>query len=405
MVRNPVVSTILIFLLVNGLANGQSAVTITGSLVFDGLGTLLENQTITIKGDHIETIVNRSTTDRSDYNLSGLTVLPGLIDTHVHLDWHFDQDDRFHSDDNEPPEEKMLYAAGNAYDMLLAGMTTIQSLGSPTDKPLRDAVNAGILPGPRILTSLQSVSAQTGDPETIRNFVRQQKHNGADVIKVFGSASIRDGGKPTMSQEQLNAACGEATTIGLRSVVHAHGSESARRSVLAGCTTIEHGALLNRNTLNLLSKHKVFLDPHIHLIFDNYFKNKHRYIGIGNYSENGFKQMESAVPKALESFKQGLKVKGLNIIFGTDAVAGAHGKNVEELIYRVTKGGQDPNDALVSATSLAARSLGLEHVTGKLSEGMAADLIAVEGNPLSDITSLRQVRFVMKAGVVVKYLP
>jgi len=384
------------------IAAAQEDLILRTDRLIDGRGNVLENRDIAVLDGAIAGFFERDSDTVVDYDLTGLTVLPGLIDTHVHVGWHFDPDGKLHDDDDEPGEISALYAAGNAYAMLMAGFTTVQSLGSDVDKHVRDAVAQGALPGPRILTSLRSISARTGSVEDIRRFVRAQKNRGADVIKVFASASIRDGGGPTMSQEQLDAACGEARALGLRSVVHAHGPESARRSVLAGCTTIEHGALLDREVMSLMAERGVYFDPNTHLIFQNYFDNKARYLGIGNYDEEGFRQMELAVPSVLEVFKQGLRIPGLKMVFGTDAVAGAHGNNIEELIYRVQVGGQDPHEAILSATSLAAASLELGDDIGALEKGMTADLIAVEGNPLEDITALRRVRFVMKSAKVVK---
>lgn len=396
-----VVTVVVVVLLTAASAlSGQERVTLRAARLLDGRGGVVTNPVVVMDGGSIQTI--RSQSGDVDYDLTDLTVLPGLIDTHVHVGWHFDPDGRLHSDDTESAETSALYAAENAYKMLMAGFTTVQSLGSLVDKPLRDAIDRGVLPGPRILTSLRSIGARTGEPDAIRIFVRKQKSEGADVIKIFASASIRDGGTPTMSQAQLDAACGEAQAQGLRAVVHAHGPESARRSVEAGCTTIEHGALLDEETLSLMAERGVYFDPNTHLIFQNYFENKDRYLGIGNYNEEGFAQMEKAVPSVLEVFRIGLRVPGLDMVFGTDAVAGAHGRNIEELIYRVEIGGQNPGAAIVSATSLAAKSLGLDRTVGALEAGMAADLIGVEGNPLEDITALRRVRFVMKGGKVWK---
>lgn len=380
----------------------QERTSILVSRALDGRGDVLDDVVITVEGATIADITPRADGFDADVDLSGLTLLPGLIDTHVHVGWHFDPDGRLHSDESEPKEVEVLYAAKNAYAMLMAGITTVQSLGSPIDKPLRDAIDAGGFPGPRILTSLRSVNVRTGSPDAIRDFVREQKRDGADVIKIFGSASIRVGGTPTMSQAQLDAACGEAREQGLRAVVHAHGSESARRAVLAGCTTIEHGALLDEEVLSLMAERGVFYAPNTHLIFQNYFDNKDRYLGIGSYSEEGFEQMARAVPRALEVFKTSLEVAGLEIVFGTDAVAGAHGRNVEELVYRVETGGQDPHAAIVSATSLAAKSLGLSDTIGVVAVGHAADLIAVDGDPRLDISALTRVRFVMRGGEIVK---
>ena len=174
---------------------------------------------------------------------------------------------------------------------------------------------------------------------------------------------------------------------------------------MAGCTVIEHGALLDDASLDLMAEHGTYYDPHIGLIFQNYFDNKEKYLGIGNYTEDGFAQMERAVPTALDVFQRALTRDDLKIIFGTDAVAGAHGRNFEELIYRVKEGGQDPMQAIVSATSLAAASLNMEESIGSIEPGMQADIIAVDGDPLEDITALRRVVFVMKGGRVYKGFP
>ena len=201
-----------------------------------------------------------------------------------------------------------------------------------------------------------------------------------------------------MSQAQLDAACGEAAARGLRAVVHAHGPESARRATLAGCTTIEHGALLDRATLELMAERGTFYDPNIHVIFQNYFDNEDRYIGIGGYTQEGFDQMRAAVPRALEAFRTALTIPGLKTVFGTDAVAGAHGRNAEELVYRVREGGQSPMEAVTSATSLAAESLGMANEIGTIDVGRMADIIAVEGDPSEEIEALQRVRFVMIGG-------
>ena len=170
--------------------------------------------------------------------------------------------------------------------------------------------------------------------------------------------------------------------------------------MLAGCTSIEHGALIDQPTLDLMAAHGTYFDPNLDLVFRNYFENKAHFIGIGSYTEEGFAEMEKAVPKALNVFKMGLKTKGLKMVFGTDAVAGSHGRNFQELVYRVQKGRQDPMAAIISATSLAAESLRLGDRIGSIAPGYEADLIAVDGDPLHDITALNRVSFVMKSGRV-----
>src|SRR5690606_1366254 len=189
----------------------------------------------------------------------------------------------------------------------------------------------GAFPGPRILTSVRPVSDRTGSPDRIREAVRRLARERADVVKVFASASIREGGAPTMTQEQLAAACGEAARQGLRAVVHAHGPVSAQRAVRAGCTTIEHGILLDEATLDLMAERGTYWGPHIGLVLDNYLGSREKFEGIGNYTAEGFAYMEEAVPTALEGFRKGLRRPELKIVFGTDAVAGAHGRNFEEL--------------------------------------------------------------------------
>ena len=390
-------------------AAGAATIEVRAARVLNGRGDLLRNATIVIEGSTITRI--GSATPRSGattrYDLGNATILPGGIDTHVHIGWHFDANGKTHDDENtvEPPAETMLYAVENAWATLMGGITTVQSLGAPVDGPLRDRVARGTIPGPRILTAIDPIEDDKLTPDQMREAVRQLAAKRADVVKIFASQSIRTGGGPTLSQEQLDAICGEAKARGLRTAVHAHGPESVRRAVLAGCTSIEHGALIGQPELDLMAAHGTYFDPNIDLVFRNYFENRQRFIGIGSYSEEGFAQMEKAVPKALEVFRKALKTPGLKVVFGTDAVAGAHGRNFEELIYRVQKGGQDPMAAIVSATSLAAECLGLQSTVGTLAPAMQADLIAVDGNPLEDITALKRVIFVMRGGVVYKNEP
>ena len=394
-----------VLLATSPVASSAEEVVLRAERLLDGEGGVLTHRDIVIANGSIREI-RPAAEERADYDLRGFTVLPGLIDTHVHLDWHFDKSGRLATDaSGETPEDVALYAAENAYVMLQAGFTTVQSLGSPVDKAVRDAIARGKLPGPRILTSLGSLSARTGDAAAMRARVREMVDGGADVIKIFASASIRDGGAPTLTLEQLQAACGEATRLGRRSVVHAHGPESARRTVRAGCTTIEHGSLLDTETLQLIAEEGVYFDPNTYLVFQNYFDHQDRYLGIGNYTAEGFDQMRRAVPSVLEVFREGLRVPGLKMVFGTDAVAGAHGRNAAELVYRVRTGGQDAGEAILGATSLAAESLGLEKEIGKLRPGFAADIVAVEGNPLDDVTALERVRFVMRGGRAFRFEP
>ena len=378
----------------------NSPVTIRAGRLIDGAGAVRENVRITVIGSRIARL------DRLrgavTYDFSDLTVMPGWIDTHVHLTNHFDADGRNHSDPDETPEQATLYAVENAYRTLMAGFTTVQSLGSPRDLDLREAIARGGLPGPRILTSLRAVTTRTGAPEEIRAFVRQLDADGADVVKVFASSSIREGGRLLMSGEQLEAVCHEAAAVGLRTVVHAYGTDGVGAAIEAGCGGIEHGTRYDDSVIALMVDRGTYLDPQIGLLWENYAEHKEAFLGQGNYTEEGFALMEQARVTGYDTFQRTLAHGGVKVVYGTDAVAGAHGRNAEEFVARVRYGLQDPLDAIVSATSRAAEALGLADLIGTLAPGFEADLVAVAGNPLDDITAVRDVVFVMKGGVVYK---
>jgi len=379
------------------LAQPNPGVTIRAGRLIDVRG-VANDVTVAIKDGKIASVGNA--VGAVTYDLSNLTLLPGFIDTHVHIGWHFDAKGRYHAGP-EPPEQALRYGAENALVTLQAGFTTVQSVGAASDKPLRDAIARGELPGPRILTSLGSVSNAKWTVEQIREDIRKKKADGADLIKIFASASIRDGGTPTLSQAQLDAACGEARAQGLRSMVHAHSPESMLRAARAKCTVVEHGGLANAEALKALADAGVYFDPNIGLVTQNYLENKARFIGIGNYTEEGFSAMEKALGFKDAMFSAALKTPGLKMVMGTDAVAGAHGQNAREPIERV-KSGQNPMAVIVGMTSLAAESMGLDKVIGTIAPGYNADLVAVEGDPRLDINALQRVRFVMKDGKVYK---
>jgi len=367
----------------------------TGTLL-DGRGNSIRGMDIVVRNGKIERI-EKSTKSPAHYNLSQLTVLPGWIDTHTHITWHFGPNGRF-GEMNETPQQATLAAAANAYATLMAGFTTIQSLGSAEDIALRDAINSGAVPGPRILTAVSPIINSKWTPEEIRTDVRKTKEAGADVIKIFASGSIRQGGVQTLSDEQLRAACDEAKTVGLRSVVHAYGV-AVRGAANAGCTQVEHGTFATQEDLEAMASHGTFFDPNVGLVLHNYLDNKPKFLGMGTYTEEGFAKMEEVLPVIAEMFKKALATKNLKIVFGTDALAGSHGRNAEEFIYRV-KAGQKPMDAMVAANSTAAESLSLQKEIGAIAPGLQADIIAIEGDPLGDITAVRRVVFVMKGGKV-----
>jgi imidazolonepropionase-like amidohydrolase len=386
-----------------------SPIVLRAARVIDGTGRVLTNQDVVVTDGRISAL--RPATGplpAGGVDLRGRTLMPGLIDTHVHLGWYLTDKNRLHQDgDGDTPAVGAINQAANGWATLQAGFTTVQDVGEPENAPLRDAINRGLIPGPRILTSLGSLNERSngGSPDSLRSVVRRFKQRGADVIKIFASKSIRDGGEATMTDAQLSAACGEARAQGLRSVVHAHSAEAVQRAARAGCTQVEHGVFADDVTRALLVERGTYFDPQCGLVFHNYLDHKPWFEGIGNYNAAGFASMEQAIPLAERGIGLASGTAKLKLVFGTDAVAGAHGRNAEELVCRVRQGGQDAMDAIISATSRAAEALQLDKEIGRVAVGYTADLIATDGDPIADIEATQRVRFVMRGGHIYRNDP
>jgi imidazolonepropionase-like amidohydrolase len=375
-------------------------IVIAAGMVLDGIGGVLHDTRIVVEGGRIVALDPKATP--VDYDLRGLTVLPGWIDAHVHIQWFFGKDGKL-AGAGVLQDEAAYAAASNAWMTLMAGFTTVQDMGSPP--ALRDAIAHGIIPGPRILTAIEPLTGrgeQTGTSEEIRVFVRKQKQAGADLIKIYASGGMTRG-PMTLSQEQLIAACDEANKQGLRTLVHAY-RDAVRAAALAGCTEVEHGLGATDDDLKLMAEKGVYFDPQAGLLLETYLLNKSRYAGTPFYpsTEEGFAVFEKILPMNHELIERARKIPRLKIVFGTDAVAGAHGRNAEEFIDRVRDCGVDPMTALVSANSLGAEALGMANKLGSIAPGLQADIIALDGDPLKDITAVRRVVFVMKGGIVYK---
>jgi imidazolonepropionase-like amidohydrolase len=379
----------------------QTDVRIRAALLIDGTGQRLENATVVVGGSSISSIES-SASQPGAIDLGTATLLPGLIDVHVHIGWHFGPSGRFEPRAQNPAQE-ILYAAENAYLTLMAGFTTIQSPGQPGDVELRDAIARGILPGPRILTSIAQITPTAGSPDELRAHVRELKRLRADVVKIV-DAVARGGVERTMTREQWEALCGEARTQGLRTMVHAQTTESVKAAVAAGCMQIEHGTGIDESALKVMAERGVYFDPHVGVVMQNYLRNRSKFLGVADYTEAGFVSMEHAMKLNAAMIRKAVATPGLKLVMGSDAVAGAHGRNADELVERVRQGKQSPTDALISATSLAAESLNLGNVIGRLAPGYRADIIAVDGDPTRDITALTRVVFVMREGRVYKRL-
>src|SRR3989440_9843624 len=290
----------------------QPRIVIAASTVLDGRGHVLRNTRIVIEGSKIVAVDPKAAP--VDYDLRGLTVLPGWIDSHVHITWSFGKDGK-NAGSGETTQDAAYRAAANAWATLMAGFTTVQSVGSPTDVPLREAIAKGLLPGPRILTAVEPLTGRgerTGTPDEIREFVRKQKAAGADLIKIFASQSIRQGGAMTLSPEQLNAACDEAKKQGLRTLVHAY-KDAVRAATLAGCTQIEHGTMATDEDLKLMAAKGTYLDQQAALGIENYLLNKEKYLGTPGYTEAGFAAMQRGLSLNHQLVQRATKTPGLKI--------------------------------------------------------------------------------------------
>jgi imidazolonepropionase-like amidohydrolase len=391
---------VLLLFATAGVHTQQKEIRIRAARVIDGTGQVRANATVVVRGSAIAAIES-STSQPFDIDLGQLTVLPGLIDVHSHIGWHFGANGRY-----EPraptPAQDVLYAAENAYLTLMAGVTTVQSPGQPGDVDLREAIARGVFPGPRILTSILQITPISGTPVELRQQVRELKKQRADVVKIIASVGLRGGGERMMTRDQFEALCGEAKAQGLRTMVHAQTNESVRAAVDAGCMQIEHGVGIDESSLKLMAERGVYFDPNVGVVMQNYLRNRSRFVGVGEYTEDGFAAMEQVIRLNGVLIRKAVATPGLKLVMGSDAVAGAHGRNADELLERVRQGRQTPMDAILSATSVAAESLNLGKSTGRLAPGYQADIIAVDGDPTADITALTRVTFVMREGKIYK---
>lgn len=380
--------------------------TLHAATLLDGRGGVVRDALVTVRGARIQRVQALGPGDprpAATYELGTLTLMPGMIDVHAHPSWYITRQGVLHRPgDGDTPRDEALAQAGNLYATLLAGVTTLQSIGAPDDGGLRDAVARGVIPGPRILTSLAPLNDTRPSPDSLRRIVRQRRADGADVIKLFASAGLGAGGEQTFSDEQIAAVCGEARAQGLRTLVHAISARSVRAATLAGCTQIEHGLFATDAELALMAERGTVFSPQVCLVFANYLEHRDVFARSG-FPPEAFGALRDALASAPRLMRRAVATPGLRIVFGTDAVALAHGRNADELVCRVRDGGQPPMDAVVSATSAAAASLGLQDRIGAVAAGMDADLIAVEGDPSTDVTALQRVVFVMRQGVVYRH--
>ncbi|MBC8082918.1 MAG: amidohydrolase family protein [Hymenobacter sp.] len=355
-------------------------------------------------------------------DLKNRTVLPGLIDCHVHLEDETSKDS-FLKEFTQNPADVAFNSLGYARKTLLAGFTTVRDLGgSGVNVALRNAINRGQVPGPRIFTAGKALSGTGGHmdptngyrldlmavpgpadgvlngPDQARQAVREQYKRGADLIKIASTGGVlsvaKDGSAPQMTEAEIRAVVETARDLGLAVACHAHGAEGMKRAIRAGVTSIEHGTLMDDEIMSLMVKNGTWYVPTI-----TAGKSVADSARIPNYYPPLVTPKALAIgPKLQGTFGRAYKAK-VKIAFGTDAAVFRHGANALEFQYMV-EAGMPAYAALRSATVSAAELLGQTASLGTLEPGKLADVVAVDGDPTQDIKAMQRVRFVMKQGVV-----
>ena len=397
--------------------------------MIDGISvTVIENVTLRIKESKIQKIeAGFIDPDPNDtlIDLRDQTVLPGLIDTHVHLTGEYNENSRlkrFISNEADYALDSALYAKKT----LEAGFTVVRNLGDTYNVTiaLNKAIKSNKVPGPMIFTAGKTLSSTGGhgDPtngwakiimgnpgpnegivngvEDARKAVRQRYKDGADWIKITATGGVlsvaKSGENPQFTDDELTAIVETAKDYGMRVAAHAHGSEGMKRAVLAGVASVEHGTYMNREIMDLMIDRGTYYVPT--LLASDWVAEKAEIDGF--FPELVRPKAAEIGPVALGTFTDAYNY-GVPIVFGTDTGVSAHGDNAQEFALMV-QGGMPEMEAIQSATSVAAKFLGIENTHGSIEIGKQADLIAVAKDPLRDISSLENINFVMKAGLIYK---
>jgi imidazolonepropionase-like amidohydrolase len=384
-----------------------------GARVIDGTGAApMTGRTVVVERGRIAAIVDEARAPAGRVlRLDGLTLLPGLINCHVHLCLGAEPDPvRMLRDD--PPGLTAVKAAARARQTVEAGITTVRDLGGKDylEFSIRQAIGDGLIPGPRVLAAGRGICMTGGHgwwigreadgPDEVRKAVREQLKMGADVIKILATGGVMtpgvEPGSPQLTAEEIGAAVDEARKAGRRTAAHAQAESGIGHCVDAGITTIEHGIFLNDDLIARMKQRGVYLVPT--LIAPYAIAAGGEAAGIPSFM---VRKSEAVLETHLRSFGRAARA-GVPIAAGTDAGTplNPHGSMVPELALML-RGGLGPMDALRAATSSAAAALGLERETGRIAPGLAADLLAVAGDPLADIAALGKVRLVLANGMVV----
>jgi imidazolonepropionase-like amidohydrolase len=420
--------TTLLILLLSFSVYSQNTYLHCGKIIDTKNGKVLNKKTIIVSSDKIVDVkngyVNSDNSDDIIINLKSMTVMPGLIDLHVHLESQFN------------PKKGRLDLTSNEADIafgsleyakktLMAGFTTVRDLGGTgVNIALRNAIKSGKVVGPRIFTAGKTIASTgghgdptngwknslKGDPgpregvvnsvDEAKKAVRQRYKDGSDNIKITATGGVmsiaKNGQNPQFTLEEIKSICDTAKDYGMIVAAHAHGDEGIQRAIIGGVTTIEHGTLMSDKSMDLMKQYGTYYVPTISAGKEVAEKAKIK----GYYNELVVPKALAIGPKLQSTFKNAYKA-GVKIAFGSDAGVFPHGTNGKEFRY-MNEVGMPAMECIQSATTTNALILGMQNDIGQIEEGFIADIVATEDNPIKNISTMENVVFVMKKGIVFK---
>jgi len=420
--------TTLLILLLSFSVYSQNTYLHCGKIIDTKNGKVLNKKTIIVSSDKIVDVkngyVNSDNSDDIIINLKSMTVMPGLIDLHVHLESQFN------------PKKGRLDLTSNEADIafgsleyakktLMAGFTTVRDLGGTgVNIALRNAIKSGKVVGPRIFTAGKTIASTgghgdptngwknslKGDPgplegvvnsvDEAKKAVRQRYKDGSDNIKITATGGVmsiaKNGQNPQFTLEEIKSICDTAKDYGMIVAAHAHGDEGIQRAIIGGVTTIEHGTLMSDKSMDLMKQYGTYYVPTISAGKEVAEKAKIK----GYYNELVVPKALAIGPKLQSTFKNAYKA-GVKIAFGSDAGVFPHGTNGKEFRY-MNEVGMPAMECIQSATTTNALILGMQNDIGQIEEGFIADIVATEDNPIKNISTMENVVFVMKKGIIFK---